>query len=74
MPEDGHAEVEDGRIGQWGVLLIDAARAPGKDKAGRFSPPYLLDRGVIRDQFRVDPAFAHAPGDKLGVLAAKIQH
>src|SRR5581483_8351446 len=61
-------------VGVGSALLIDAGRPARQDEAARLAGHQCLDRRIERHDLAVDVALAHAPGDQLGVLRAKIQN
>ena len=73
--QDGHAQVEDGGVrhrarASW--LTLDGP--PERMRPRRLARLDLLHRRVVRDEFRVHPAFTDTPGDQLSVLPAEVQY
>ena len=72
--EDRNAELKQLRLQGWGTVSIDGGRAARQDKRGRiFSFDFLHRRGV-RDNLGVNLGLAHATGNKLRVLSAKVHY
>ena len=57
-----------------GVLRIRAVRPAGQYNTRKRLPADPLQRRVVRKQFGKHPCLAHAAGDELVVLRAKIEY
>jgi len=71
--EDGEAEVEDYRVGWWGIGIVDGAGAAGKDDAGGRKRTDGLNWGGTGKDGGKDVHFADAARDELGVLGAEVE-
>ena len=71
--QHGHPHLEKGRVHMGGLLVIDGVGTAGEDKADGLHGLELGQGGGIGLDLAVDAALAHAPGDELVVLAAKVQ-
>ena len=72
--ENRNAALENSRIGRGGSSLMHAGWAAGKDDAFQVWPIQRLGNRLKRNNFRVNPRFAHAARDELGYLRAKINN
>lgn len=69
----GQAQVEDGFVGQGRFLGEDGSWAAGENDATGAKVADDFDAGVKWHDFAIDPGFADAPRDELGVLAAEVE-
>ena len=71
--QDGDAQLEDLGVDPGRVVDVDAHGPAGEDDALGLVALDALDRGVVRDELRVDPALAHAARDELPVLGPVVE-
>lgn len=72
--QNRHAQREHRRINPGRALFQHAGRPAGKDNAPGIFLANLLYTGRIRQHAGIDPALADAPGNELGILAAKVKN
>ena len=72
--EDWDAELQQLRLERWGTVGIDGRRAAGQNKRGGVFSFDFLDRGGVGNNLGVDFGLAHAAGNKLRVLSAKVHN
>ena len=70
----GYAERENPAVAGLRALGIHAVRPAGEDEAGQRFALDLLDRRGVGEKLAVNAGFAHAPGDQLVILPAKIEN
>ena len=72
--EHRHSQLQHLRVDGGRILGVDARRAARQDDGGRIQRADLVRGDVARDDFGVDVQVAHAAGDELAVLRAKVKH
>ena len=72
--QDGQTEVVDGRINRRGILGVHGRGAAGKNQRGGRHLTHLVGRDVARDNLRIHMQVAHATGDELRILRAKVEY
>ena len=72
-PEDRDPARPEAGIGLRSALVVHAGRTARQDDGNRLPAANLVERGVERQELRVDVELTHAAGDQLRVLAPEIE-
>ena len=73
MPRTGIRPHQIAGSGSRGAVVVDGVRAARQDDRPGAATLELGERGVVRQQLRVDVELADAAGDQLGELAAEVE-
>jgi hypothetical protein len=72
--EGGQAELEEFRVGGWGVGVINGRGTAGKNDAEGLEGLDFREGGCAREDYGEDVEFADAAGDELGILRPEVEN